>query len=88
MESRKVRYSDTDLNGHLNNTKYIDYIIDTHDINFYNQYRVKSICINFEKEIQDNEVVEMYSNNSLPEVVSGKINNKVIFSSEITYERR
>ena len=25
IEQRKVRYSDVDLNGHLNNASYIDY---------------------------------------------------------------
>lgn len=88
IETRKVRYGDIDLNGHLNNTKYIDYIIDTHDISFYKKYRVKEILINYEKEIQNGDNVDLYTNCQLPEVVVGDVNGSHSFVAKITYENR
>ena len=88
VESRKVRYSDIDLNGHLNNTKYIDYIIDIHDSNFYNKHQVKEILINYEKEIKDCDEVKLYSNNSIPEIIIGDVENTHCFLAKIIYEGR
>lgn len=88
VDDRKVRFSDIDLNGHLNNTKYIEYIIDTHDMNFYNKYRIKSILVNYEKEIRYNEEVRLYSSGNIPEVIIGDVDGKHCFASKIEYEER
>ena len=88
VEDRKVRYSDIDLNGHLNNTKYIDYIIDTHDIDFYKTHRVKEIIVNYEKEIKDKDIVSIYSDNQDVETVVGDVDNIHCFTAKITYENR
>lgn len=88
LETRRVRYNDIDLNGHLNNTKYIDYIIDTHDINFYKKYRVKEILINYEKEIKNEDSVDIYTDGNLPEVIVGDVNGSHSFVAKITYENR
>ena len=88
VDERKVRYSDIDLNGHLNNTKYIDYITDTHDSHFYNKYCVKEILINYEKEIKDNDEVKLYSDNSIPEMIVGDVNDSHCFIAKINYEER
>lgn len=88
VDERKVRYSDIDLNGHLNNTKYIEYIIDTHDINFYNKYYVNSIEINYEKEIRNNEIVKLYSNNQFPELIIGDVDGSHSFICRIEYKER
>jgi len=88
VESRRVRYSDIDLNGHLNNTKYTDYILDVHDSEFYKKNRISHFLINFTHELKDNEVVDIYSNGSNPEVVVGKVGEQLIFACEITYDKR
>ena len=88
VETRTVRYSDIDLNGHLNNTKYIDYILDTHDIHFYDKYQVQEILINYEKEIIDGNQVDIYSNNELPEIIAGDVNGTRSFIAKITYQNR
>ena len=88
IENRKVRYSDIDLNGHLNNTKYIEYIIDTHDINFYKNKRVKEILINYEKEIKDEDEVYLYTNNEEEEIIVGDVNGGHSFIAKLIYEER
>ena len=86
VETRKVRYSETDLNGHLNNTKYIDYIIDLHDHVFYKEHRISHITINYEKEILAGDNVSLFSNGKNPEYVNGSVDGKNIFEAEIKYK--
>ena len=88
IEDRKVRYNDIDLNRHLNNTKYIDYIIDTHDINFYKKYRVNEILINYEKEIKNGDSVEIFTDGNMPEIIVGDVEGNHNFSAKVTYEKR
>ena len=87
VETRKVRYSDIDLNGHLNNTKYIDYIVDIHDSDFYKKNKIKHFLINYEKELKDNNEVSIFSNNSNPEYIKGEVDG-VSFTVNITYGNR
>ena len=86
VERRKVRYCDIDLNGHLNNTKYIDYIIDIHDSSFYKNHKIKHFLINYEKEIVDNNVLTLLTDNSNPETIKGKLEDKTSFIACIDYE--
>lgn len=87
VETRKVRYSDIDLNGHLNNTKYIDYIIDMHDSDFYKKNRIKHFLVNYEKELKDNDELSLYSNNENPEYIKGEV-GVLALSVNITYVNR
>ena len=87
-EERKVRYSDIDLNGHLNNTKYIEYIVDTHDINFYQNRRIQEIVINYEKEIKDGDIVTIYSDHQEEETIVGDVEGKHSFIAKVTYIKR
>lgn len=87
VEVRKVRYADIDLNGHLNNTKYIDYILDVHDSNFYKAKRISHFLINYEKELKDNDMVSIYRSETNPEYIKGEV-DKVAFEVNITYEDR
>ena len=88
MERRMVRYSDTDLNGHLNNVKYIEYIIDMHNSKFYKENRISHITINYEKEILAGNEVLLYSSNDNPEYICGIADDKVSFHAEIEYQKR
>ena len=87
VEQRKVRYSDIDLNGHLNNTKYIDYIVDTHDSEFYKTHQISHFLINYEKELKDNNVLSIYSNHKNPEYIKGEVEG-TSFEVNITYKAR
>ncbi len=87
VETRKVRYSDIDLNGHLNNTKYIDYIIDLHDSDFYKKNRIKHFLINYEKELMDNDILNLFSDFQNPEYIKGEV-DKIAFEVNITYDDR
>lgn len=87
--NRKVVYSDIDLNGHLNNTKYIEFMVDTHEPEFYKTHRIAKVNVNYDKEIKyGDEVILSSNNNEEKEVIHGKVGDTVHFSAEFTYENR
>ena len=88
VDKRVVRYSDIDLNGHLNNTKYVEFIVDTHEPEFYRHHKIASIEINYDHEIRGSQEVVLYSNKNNPEVITGKVNGNTHFTSLLTYEHR
>jgi acyl-ACP thioesterase len=48
----QVRYSDLDMVGHMNNTKYIQLFLDSYSAEFHNSHKIKSLDINFKNEAQ------------------------------------
>ena len=46
----KVRYTDIDSNNHVNNTKYIDWAIETLPEDIVNNYVLDEVKVTFEKE--------------------------------------
>ena len=50
-ETFKVRYSDIDSNGHVNNTKYIEWSIETLPKNIVDNYMLEEIKVIFEKNV-------------------------------------
>lgn len=88
IEDRKVRYSDIDLNGHLNNTKYIEYVLDMKPTSFYKENHIKHIIINYEKELMGDMTLSLYSDNKNPEYIIGKSGNDIIFEINIEYDKK
>ena len=88
FEQRQVRYNDTDLNGHLNNTKYIDYILDVRDRSFYSNHLLKEITISYEKEIKENQIVSIGRNDDeLNQFVRGTIDGNNSFTAHLIYRK-
>ena len=89
IEDRKVRYNDIDLNGHLNNTKYVDYIVDINDKKFYDSYQVKQIVISYEHEIKEGQIVTIYQlKMDNDQYVKGEIEGKTSFSAYLQFNER
>lgn len=88
IETRRAKYSEVDMNGHINNTRYVDYILDLHDSKFHQENMVKSLLINFDKEILEGDNIELYSNKSNPEIVHGLVNDTNSFSAKVEYKKR
>lgn len=55
-----IGYSDVDFNGHLNNSKYIDFIMDCFPVENHKQYGVKSIEVNYINEAMPGETLVLY----------------------------
>lgn len=55
-----IGYSDVDFIGHINNTRYIDYIRDCFPVESHRQYGVKAIEVNYIKEAFPGDSLLMY----------------------------
>ena len=81
---RKIRHSDIDINGHLNNTRYIEMIVDIHDAGFYKRKEIASLLINFETESSEGETIEIYVSDD-GTYVSGRCDDRICFEANLTY---
>lgn len=52
-----IGYSDVDFNGHLNNSRYVDYITDCFTIDNHKQYEVGSIEVNYINEAMPGDTI-------------------------------
>lgn len=60
-KSFNVRYSDIDTNKHVNNVKYIDWILETIPLNIILEYNIKHINITYEKEALYGEKIKIFT---------------------------
>ena len=57
----KIRYSDFDINRHVNNVKYIEWIVDSFEIGRFGQQEIAEIDMNFLGETTENEdVIQLF----------------------------
>ena len=85
IEKRKIHYSDVDLNNHLNNTRYIELLSDVHDSQYHNEHGVKSLTLNYLKEIKEGNEVIVSTSGGNPEFVEVKSDEQVCFIAKISY---
>jgi medium-chain acyl-[acyl-carrier-protein] hydrolase len=57
---RVIAYSDIDINGHLNNTKYVDLIMDCFSMESHRTHYVKSIEFNYVHEALPGDTIVLY----------------------------
>jgi medium-chain acyl-[acyl-carrier-protein] hydrolase len=57
---KTVGYSDVDLNEHLNNSKYVDFIMDCFSLEDHKQHSVKTVEISYVNEILPGETLILY----------------------------
>ncbi|MEY8000767.1 acyl-[acyl-carrier-protein] thioesterase [Clostridium sp. Mt-5] len=60
-KSFNVRYSDIDTNRHVNNVKYIDWIVETIPLDIILKYTIKHINITYEKEALYGEKIKIFT---------------------------
>ena len=85
IDRRITRNSDVDVNNHLNNTRYIEYIFDSHKLDFYDKHQIKHLLLSYKKEIKINQEVEIYSSSSSPEYIQAKVDGETCFEALIEY---
>lgn len=89
---RVIGISDIDVNGHLNNSKYIDFIVDCFSIEQYRSYRVKSIQVNYVQEALPGDTISLFQDVSGLEAgrvyIEGRNekDGRTIFTSELEVE--
>ena len=84
-----IGYSDVDFNGHLNNSKYIDFIMDCFTVENHLKYSVKVIEVNYTNEALPGDTIIFYkdvsalnSNLIYIEGINEK-DNKIVFKSQV-----
>ncbi len=55
-----VGFSDIDINGHVNNAKYIDYILDCFSVEKHGEYQIKSAQISYVNEAVAGDIISLY----------------------------
>ncbi len=81
---RKAMYSDIDLNGHMNNTRYLDWIDDLFDMHFHEVTAAELFQINYVKEIEYGEKVELcYEYRQGKYRIDGTANGNTVFSADL-----
>lgn len=84
-ETRIVRYSDVDVNLHLNNVRYFDFISDLNDSSFHKNHIINHVNISFHQEVKEGEKVDIYASgdNTYFKFMLGE---KCVFECNIFYE--
>ena len=51
-------YTDVDINGHVNNARYIDWLCNDFGFEYFDQFEIEYISINYMSEILPRDVIE------------------------------
>ena len=81
---RTIRHSDLDFNGHLNNTRYLELLVDAYPTSFYKQKEIASLLLNFESEVHEGETIEVYASEDAS-YIAGKVAEHTVFEANLTY---
>ncbi len=63
--SKIIRYTDIDINGHVNNTKYIELLLDCFPLDKFRTERIYEATIRFSSESFEGDTIHVYSSPSL-----------------------
>ena len=63
----EIRYSAIDLNQHTNNAKYIEFILDCYENEFYKNHKVKTLTVSFNSQTKDKDRIKLFRGIENPE---------------------
>jgi len=89
--SKHMRYTDLDLNRHVNNIRYIELIMDSFPKKHYENFQLENISINFVSESAYDDELEIYKSNDsgIKQDIIECINNgnsKTVFHAVINWK--
>lgn len=92
VSERKVTFSDVDLNGHVNNVRYVVWATDCLPYELMEQGRLSDVVINFNREILPGETVELYMATSEQDdrmlyYIEGKVDSRQAFITELSIRK-
>jgi acyl-ACP thioesterase len=88
---RNIRYTDIDVNNHVNNVNCIRFVLDCFEMNDGVHNNITSFQINFLSELKYGDIVQLFRGNSIENdhkvyIEGVKNNNQLAFQSEISME--
>ncbi len=83
------KYSDLDINNHVNNSKYIDWFTDQIPLDIHKNGILSEISVSYSREIRSGETVGLeFSRNGNQFRMAGKENNQVCFAINATWKEK
>ena len=79
LEERRVRSTDLDLNQHMNNTRYIDMVLDLFSNAELKKKNFKRVVVNYSTELYENDLLILKGYKSPHIYVEGLANNQRAF---------
>lgn len=79
-----VSYSDVDLNRHLNNTRYIEMIVDCLGDEFLSRNEAATLLINYDSEIRPGEKVSLFMSEDRT-YLKGEVDGRECFQVEMSF---
>ena len=89
IEKFKIKYSDIDINGHLNSIKYIEHLIDVFPLDLFQTKQIERIDLNYIAEGKfgnDIDIFQIKNENELVFDLDMKCNNETICLSKIRWK--
>ncbi|MEF9987848.1 MAG: thioesterase [Christensenella sp.] len=89
LQTRTVGYSEVDMNGHLNNAKYANWICELFDDEILKRDSIKELKINYIAEAYMGQHVDLYMQETDGVYyVCGKTGDKRVFDASVTWNNQ
>ena len=85
IEKRTIHYGDLDFNSHMNNVRYVELLMDTHDSAFYDSHRLQSITLNYMRELKEKETIDVLTDASIPETIAVYSKDGLAFLGKVDF---
>lgn len=87
--TRTVAYSEVDMNGHLNNAKYADWICELFDLETLKHDSIRDFRINFIAEAYMGQSVDLFHKEvDGVHYVCGKTGDKTVFDASVIWDKQ
>ena len=81
------KYSDLDINNHVNNSKYIDWFCDQIPLEMHARGTLSEISVSYSREIRSGSAVKLeFSQDENDIRMAGKVNDQVCFAINATWK--
>jgi len=88
--SKKILYNEIDVNNHVNNTRYLDWVMDCFDSAFYRSHQLKGFTLEFLGEMHWGDEVELMSGQDGATFHIQAVNlhtGKIAFKSQVEWQQ-
>ena len=87
--TRQAGFSDLDLNGHVNNTRYLDWMLDCHPTAHHRRWEPADVLIHYNREIRPEEQVALaLQRDGAQSVLRGEADGVLCFAMSVGWVPR